>query len=289
MHSTAKHPTFFLCAISVFSVPLWLTNTASLPQRHREHRDRTEKNQTDFKVPSNQVPKRQTESAERVFPGSRIMFTTNVLLILLCLSVFSALEPRIEFEHIANRAADSNFKFKDLPSPSKDDAATNAKLTLIDGVLDGGSGELSALTDGLLPVKADDPGGNLYFNAGSMGGRFLMDFETPIDIAQVISYSWHPGARGPQLYKLYAADGSESPLNLHPMRGIDPGTQGWKFIATVSTIPKQGEDGGQYAARVSDPSGSLGKFRYLLFDCYVTELNDEWGNTFYSEIDVITK
>jgi hypothetical protein len=53
------------------------------------------------------------------------------------------------------------------------------------------------------------------------------------------------------------------------MRGIDPGTQGWKFIATVSTIPKQGEDGGQYAARVSNPSGNLGKFRFLLFDCYV--------------------
>jgi len=34
-----------LCAISVFSVPLWLTTTtASLPRRHREHRDCTEKN-----------------------------------------------------------------------------------------------------------------------------------------------------------------------------------------------------------------------------------------------------
>jgi len=57
----------------------------------------------------------------------------------------------------------------------------------------------------------------------------------------------------------------------------------------VSTIPKQGEDGGQYAASVMDASGSLGKYRYLLFDCYVTELNDDWGNTFYSEIDVIGK
>jgi hypothetical protein len=217
------------------------------------------------------------------------MFTTKVLLILLCLSVLSAFEPRIEFEHISNRAASPNFKFQNLPSPRKDDAATRAKLTLIDGVLDGGSGELSALTDGLLPARADDPGGNLYFNAGSMGGRFLMDFETRIDVAQVISYSWHPGARGPQLYKLYAADGSEPNLNLHPRRGVDPPTHGWRFIATVSTIPKQGEDGGQYAASVTDSSGSLGQFRYLLFDCYVTELNDDWGNTFYSEIDVITK
>jgi len=51
----------------------------------------------------------------------------------------------------------------------------------------------------------------------------------------------------------------------------------------VSTLPDGGEMGGQYAASVSD----LGKHRYLLFDIYVTELYDNWGNTFYSEIDVI--
>ena len=40
---------------------------------------------------------------------------------------------------------------------------------------------------------------------------------------------------------------------------------------------------------MTDPSGSLGKHRYLLFDCYITELHDNWGNTFYSEIDVISR
>jgi hypothetical protein len=54
----------------------------------------------------------------------------------------------------------------------------------------------------------------------------------------------------------------------------------------VSTLSDQGEEGGQYAASVS---GSLGRYRYLLFDCYVTELHDNWGNTFYSEIDVLGK
>jgi len=55
----------------------------------------------------------------------------------------------------------------------------------------------------------------------------------------------------------------------------------------VNTLPQQGEDGGQYGVSVRDASGSLGKYRYLLFDCYVTELYDNRGNTFYSEIDVI--
>ena len=198
-------------------------------------------------------------------------------------------DAQVVFEHIGNRTATPNFKFESIPSPSKDDAATNAKLTLVDGTPDGGSADLSALIDGQVPTHADEPGANFYFDAGTMGGRIRMDFASPIDITQIVSYSWHPGSRGPQLYKLYAADGSEPNLNLAPKRGIDPTTCGWRFIATVSTIPKQGEDGGQYAASVTDSSGSLGKIRYLLFDCYVTELNDDYGNTFYSEIDVLSR
>jgi len=194
-------------------------------------------------------------------------------------------DPRIVFEHNSNSVANREFKFKNVASPSKDDAASRAKLTLIDGDLDGGSAELAALTDGRLPRDEDEPGSNVYFRAGSSGGRFRMDFGSAIDIAQVNSYSWHPNSRGPQLYKLYAADGSDPKLNLDPKRGVDPASCGWKLIALVSTLPEGGEMGGQYAANVSD----VGKYRYLLFDIYVTELYDNWGNTFYSEIDVIRK
>ena len=201
------------------------------------------------------------------------------------LLLFLLVDPRIVFEHNSNSVANHEFKFKNIASPSKDDAASRAKLTLIDGDLDGGSAELAALTDGRLPRDEDEPGSNVYFRAGSSGGRFRMDFGSAIDIAQVNSYSWHPNSRGPQLYKLYAADGSDPKLNLDPKRGVDPASCGWKLIALVSTLPEGGEMGGQYAANVSD----VGKYRYLLFDIYVTELYDNWGNTFYSEIDVIRK
>jgi len=212
----------------------------------------------------------------------------RLIILALSLLLISA-APQIEFEHNPSRVATPEFKFKNIPSPSKDDAASKAKLMMIDGVLDGGSGELSTVIDGLVPKSQDDPGGNMYFNAGTMGGRFLMDFEHVLDIKEVVTYSWHPSSRGPQLYKVYGATGAETDFKKAPLRGVDPVTMGWTFIATVSTIPKQGEDGGQYAARLSDASGSLGKFRYLLFDCYVTELNDDFGNTFYSEIDVDAK
>ena len=193
--------------------------------------------------------------------------------------------PGIVFERNPNNVANREFKFKNIPSPVKDDAAATAKLTLIGGDLDQGSAELAALIDGRVPHDEDEPGANVFFRAGSSGGRFRMDFGKSIEIAQVNTYSWHPSSRGPQLYKLYAADGSDPKFNADPKRGVDPSTCGWKLIALVSTLPDQGDDGGQYAASISN----VGKYRYLLFDCYVTELYDNWGNTFYSEIDVIRK
>ena len=202
--------------------------------------------------------------------------------LLLLLLFFDA---RVAFDHNPNRLANRDFKFKNIPSPSKDDAATHAKLTLIDGDLDQGAANLAALVDGRLPSDEDEPAANVFFRAGSSGGRFRIDFSTAIDIARVNSYSWHPNSRGPQLYKLYAADGSDRNFNPDPKRGVDPASCGWKLIALVSTLPDSGDGGGQYAASVTD----VGRYRYLLFDCYVTELYDDWGNTFYSEIDVIRK
>ncbi|HEV2835753.1 MAG TPA: hypothetical protein VGW58_10575 [Pyrinomonadaceae bacterium] len=207
------------------------------------------------------------------------------LIAIICL--LCVFDPSVLFDHNRGATATREFKFLNVPSPAKDDAAATAKLHLIDGEIDGGSADLSVLIDGRLPSDEDEPGANLFFNAGSSGGRFRMDLGKPIDIAQINSYSWHPNSRGPQLYKLYAAEGSEPKLELDPKRGVDPATRGWKFIALVSTLPQKGEDGGQYGVSVRDSSGSLGKYRYLLFDCYVTELYDNWGNTFYSEIDVI--
>lgn len=223
-------------------------------------------------------------------PGSLRVTSFLLLASLIRFASFACVSnPTVAFDRNQDAAINREFKFKTVPSPVANDTATNAKLTLIDGELDDNSAGLSVLVDGHLPANEDDPAANVFFDAGSSGGRFRMDLGKAIDIAQINSYSWHSGSRGPQLYKLYAAEGSEAALNLDPKRGIDPVTVGWKFIATVSTLPPRGEDGGQYGVSVRDSSGSLGKYRYFLFDCYVTELYDNWGNTFYSEIDAIEK
>ena len=216
-------------------------------------------------------------------------FLTFTMAVSACLAPAASAQIRITIDHNTGAAATSEFKFPRVPSPARDDAASQAKLTLVDGQLDSNGANLTALIDGMLPTSEDEPGANVFFTARSFGGRFRLDLGSAIEIAQVNSYSWHPSARGPQLYKLYASDGSEAGLNLSPKRGVDPATCGWKFVATVSTIPLRGDDGGQYGVSITDQSGSLGKYRYLLFDCWVTETADDFGNTFYSEIDVVVK
>ena len=58
-------------------------------------------------------------------------------------------------------------------------------------------------------------------------------------------------------------------------------------MASVDTRPRQGVGGGQYGVSISASSGALGKYRYLLFDSVPTEYEDPFGNTFYSEVDVV--
>jgi len=210
-------------------------------------------------------------------------------LVLLSMALRASAQVKVTVDHNTGSNATPDFKFKNVPSPAKDDAATQAKLKLVVGAKDDNGADLSALTDGLLPTEQDQPAANFFFNAGSDGGRFLMDLGTAIEIAQVNSYSWHPDTRGPQIYALFASDGTTAKFNLEPDAKTDPTSCGWKLIASVNTRPKQGDSGGQYGVSITDASGSLGKFRYLLFDAVPTESDDAWGNTFFSEIDVVAK
>jgi hypothetical protein len=190
-------------------------------------------------------------------------------------------------EHNDNDHATAAFKFKNIPSPARTDAATKAKFTIVDGERDENGGDLDKLHDGNVPTQADEPSENFFFNAGTDGGRIQVDLGRIVEIRQVNTYSWHPNTRGPEVYKLYASDGKAADFKSQPKRGTDPEKCGWKRLTEVDTRPKQGETGGQYGVSIADPQGPLGKFQYLLFDMSRTEADDDFGNTFYSEIDVI--
>lgn len=193
----------------------------------------------------------------------------------------------VTVNHNDNDTATAAFSFRAVPPPSRVDAATTAQFTLVDGETDPNSGGLDTLHDGEVPTEADQPPANFFFNAGTDGGRLLIDLGEAIKIKEVNTYSWHPGTRGPQVYELYASDGGAGNFNPRPGRGTDPEKCGWQRVARVDTRPKDGSGGGQYGVSISDTAGAIGRYRYLLFDMSDTEEEDDFGNTFYSEIDVI--
>jgi hypothetical protein len=205
----------------------------------------------------------------------------------LTLAAISRGEIKITVGHHRNQDATAEFKFTDVPSPSQSDAAGKAVFTIVDGQRDRNGGDVDKLHDGKIPTEDDQPAENLFFNASTDGGRILVNLGSFIAVKQVNTYSWHPDTRGPQVYTLYGSEGDANGFNPQPKKGMDPQTCGWQRITQVDTRPKEGESGGQYGVSISDAGGTLGKFRYLLFDISRTEAADPFGNTFYSEIDVV--
>src|SRR5690348_3313114 len=100
--------------------------------------------------------KERRDARTKTRPNMLAFAKLKWMLALFILSLF--LNALVDFEHVSNRSATANFKFERFPSPSKADAATTAKLTLVDGTPDGGSADLTALIDGKVPTKADEPG-----------------------------------------------------------------------------------------------------------------------------------
>ena len=183
------------------------------------------------------------------------------------------------------------FKFKNVPSPATNDAATKATFTIIDGARNPAGGDLAKLHDGKMPAADDQRPENFSFKDGTKRARLLVDLGAAIEIKQVNTYSWHPGSRAPQAYTLYASDGAAPDFDPRPKNATDPETRGWKRIAQVDTRPPpdsgKTKGGGQHAVSISDTDGPIGHLRYLLFEISPSSQTDTAAQTFYSEIDVL--
>jgi hypothetical protein len=196
-------------------------------------------------------------------------------------------EVQVIWDRNTGGGATGAFQFARVLSPSKTDAATAARFTVIDGSADGNGGDVDVLNDGLLPAGQDQPDANFFFAAGSRGGRLLVDLGQATEIREVNTYSWHGGTRGPQVYVLYGSDGTAKDFAARPGRDVGPEKAGWRRIASVDTRPAGTDLGGQYGVSVRDSADRpLGKYSYLLLDVAATERADPFGQTFWSEIDV---
>jgi hypothetical protein len=181
---------------------------------------------------------------------------------------------------------DVGFKFDSVPPPAVNDAAAKAVIRVIGGTMDPNSrGGLAVLTDGKLPGSDDAPGENFFFSQGTERGRLLIDLGKTTDIKAVGTYSWHRIGRAPQQYDLYAADGSGIGFKLEPGATDDAAKAGWTLIQKVDTSAK---GGGQHAVEIAGKGkGTLGEFRYLLLEARPNQDESGFGQTFFSEIDVI--
>lgn len=209
--------------------------------------------------------------------------TVLVLTALTCLA-----EVKVTVNRNEGDQATPQFKFKEVPAPAGDNAALKAKFTLVDGQRDENGAQLAALHDGKLPTEQDQPEANFFFTQNADGGRIGVDIGAATDIKQINTYSWHTDTRAAQVYNVYGSDGSASGFDAKPKKGTDPASVGWTLIAKVDTRPKSGSTGGQYGVSIADSQAAgLGKYRYVLFDVFETESDDAFGNTFYSEINVV--
>lgn len=190
--------------------------------------------------------------------------------------------------HRSSADSTSDFRFSGIPSPSVNDKAEGKKFVIIEGKQDSNSAGIEALTDGRVPSGADAREENFFFADGTDGGRLRLDLGATLDVKQVNTYSWHTNDRAPQVYKLYAADGLAKDFNAAPSRRLDPTTCGWKLIADVDARSAGDHAGGQYGVSIGDGRTAVAHGSYLLFDVRATERDDLFGNTFYSEIDVIS-
>src|SRR5260370_35442985 len=68
----------------------------------------------------------------------------------LSLTLAAQAQVKVVFERNVDAAATAGFKFKNVPSPVRNDSAAKAKLTLLDGEIDSNGANLSALIEGAL-------------------------------------------------------------------------------------------------------------------------------------------
>lgn len=191
---------------------------------------------------------------------------------------------------VVERNHDSDdFRFPTIPLPAVDDDGVKAKWAIARGLIDDNSPGLSVLYDGRIPPTNDSPDANFFF-AGSASARSIsVDLGESIDLDEVTTYSWHSGGRAPQVYSLYGAVelNDDQPCNRLD-DGTNPPEVGWIKIADVDTRESPSR-GGQHASRIAQADVGIGTFRYLLFDIQTVDPKDPFGNTFFSEIDIVAK
>ena len=178
-----------------------------------------------------------------------------------------------------------DFNNLSMGPPSKDDYADqNSKhgveFTYVPGFgkpdpKAGAVGEkLPRLNDGLTAKNDDDLEHVFFINFN--GARVLCDLKKEIDVGAVSTFSWHVRDRAPQRFTLWGSNKEKPDAAEKDLK------QNWTEIAKVDTQPLN--DGGKHGSLIYNPAGSVGRYRYLLW-----QITKPGNGTFFTEMDVYEK
>lgn len=184
--------------------------------------------------------------------------------------------------------------FPTLPPPSNADLGQSGTLSVVEGALNGNSGPVTVLNNGLAQDSVIDccdiaplPNGSAWIAEGT-SGKIRLSFDAPKEINAVRTYSWFElagqnNARAGQKYRLYGSAAAAPGVTDADLAGPD-----WSLLATVDSDAVTGTGASrpaQIASAVSAGGAALGTFRHLLWDI---DPVDGIG-TFYGEFDVIAQ
>jgi hypothetical protein len=208
--------------------------------------------------------------------------------------IWTRSDVRVAAEFWSDSQATPQRPHPNVPPIATDDAGRHAVFSFVYGRSPYQTRDLSMLNDG----KGGDGEAPSVCMIGpeSLEGRIRADLGTTIAVGQINTYSRHrQGSQCVQGYKVYASDGLTKGFNASPGHGIDPATCGWAHIATVDTramldeADRRSTAGGQLGVSIQGVSGSLGRYRHLLFVIFATAAPDGWSHTSWSEIDIVER
>lgn len=197
------------------------------------------------------------------------------------------------------------FHFSSIEPPSASDyadasqgktrvALASGRLSVCESLPELSSGAIERLVDGRAQAAADAPLEAVFFEENGRGG-FFFDLGRATAIRKVNSFSWHRSrfasentVRATQKYTLWGYAGDEP-----PSAGEPSASRGWDRIARINTdsffdVATPRDRPAQQACSITSETGSLGRYRFLLFMVEPTPAahDDDIDHTFYGEIDI---
>ena len=161
-------------------------------------------------------------------------------------------------EYNPNETATSDFKFRQVRRPFRATRVRTPSSTSPMVAATGPAASWKYSTTAVCPARRTNR--RRIFSSAPVptGGRLLLDLGRLIPVRQVNTYSWHPGLRGPQVYRLYGSQGTGEGFTAQPQQDVDPLTCGWTLLGSVDTRPCKARAADSTASARSIPKAASG-------------------------------